>query len=237
MDTVALVENQIDDGQRLLTRLAEEGVDIRSACWGKPVDKHRWSLYIATPALEEKGLLGAYGEILPLLQSLGDVSITDSDIHLIGAKHPMVQAALTLRRRFPHKHPLPYPPIPSGSSLLGGIPLEGVYVYSLREVEVPVYGMVFRDTPGGAIHLGFEPHDPHAKLVVEGPGGRKEYPAVVGIDWVVAAPEGSKLERKPDGEPMLIWDFQGTRTASSANEVWSLANLGLHGFRFVREPT
>jgi len=24
---------------------------------------------------------------------------------------------------------------------------------------------------------------------------------------------------------------------SSANEVWSLANLGLHGFRFLREPT
>jgi hypothetical protein len=135
MDTVTLVENQIDDGQRLLTRLAEEGVDVRAACWGKPFDKHRWSLYIATPAVDEKGLLRAYGPVLRILRSLGDVSITDSDINLIGAKHPMAEAALAFRR-FPHKHPMPYPPTPSESSLLGGIPLEGVYYSGMKSAHM-----------------------------------------------------------------------------------------------------
>lgn len=236
MDTIPLVDNQIDDGQRLLTRLAREGFDVRAACWGKPVDEDCWSLYLATPVLDEKGMLGAYGELGRIMRPLGDMSITSADVKLIGAKHPMVQAALDLRRRFPHKHPMAYPPTPSPSSLLGGIPLEGVYVYPLREVEVTVYGLVFRGEPGGVLHLSLEPHNPHSTLTVESNGTRHVYRAETGIDWVVAAPEGAKLERDAAGDMVLVWNFQGNRTESSANEVWSLAHLGLHGFRFLREP-
>lgn len=35
----------------------------------------------------------------------------------------------------------------------------------------------------------------------------------------------------------LAWNFRGHRTRSDANTVWSFAQLGLNGFRFLREPT
>jgi hypothetical protein len=54
MDTVTLVGKQIDDGQRLLDRLGEEGIVVRAACWVKPVEEDRWSLYIATPLMVRK---------------------------------------------------------------------------------------------------------------------------------------------------------------------------------------
>jgi hypothetical protein len=111
-----------------------------------------------------------------------------------------------------------------------------VYVYPLGKTQVTIYGMVFRGEPGGALHLSFEPHNPHGKLLVESDRKRNEYPAETGIDWVVAAPEGATLERDGRGLMELAWDFRGNRTRSSANEVWSLANLGLHGFRFLRQP-
>ena len=37
-------------------------------------------------------------------------------------------------------------------------------------------------------------------------------------------------------DPGVAWDLHGNRVRSSANEVWSLANLNLYGFRFLREP-
>jgi len=232
MDTVTLVENQIDAGQRLLDLLGEKGVVVRAACWVKPVEEDRWSLYIATPSVEEKGKLEAYRQVTPVLRSLGDEWLTSSDVTLVGEKHPLVKDALDILRRFPHQTPIRSP-----RSLVGGIPVEDVYVYPLGKTQVTVYGLIFRGEPSGALHLSLEPHDPHSTLTVESIGKRNVYPAETGIDWVVAAPERATLERDEIGRMVLAWNnLHGNRMQSSANEVWSLAKLGLHGFRFLREP-
>jgi hypothetical protein len=107
MDAVTLVENQIEDGQWLIDQFDKEGIVVRAACWVKPVDEDRWSLYIATPSMEEKGPLAAYGQIIPALQSLGDDWITGSDVMLVGEKHPLVRDALDILRRFPHSDSVP----------------------------------------------------------------------------------------------------------------------------------
>lgn len=231
MDTVTLVENQTDDGQRLLDRLREKEFVVRAACWVKPVEEDRWSLWIATPAVDEKGTLAAYRQLVDVLRSLGDSWITSSDIKLVGEKHPVVQDALDILRRFPHRMPTQSP-----RPLFGGIPVEAVYVYPLGKVNVTIYGLVFRGEPSGALHLSLEPHNPHSSLEVGRGEKRNKYLAETGIDWVVAAPEGAKLERNEIGLMELAWDLRGNRVRSSANEIWSLAKLGLHGFRFLREP-
>jgi hypothetical protein len=232
MDTSTLVENQIDDGQRLLDRLGEEGIAVRAACWVKPVDEDRWSLYIAVPAVDEKGPVEAYRQVYRVLQSLTDVGITDSDIKLIGEKHPIAQDVLDILGRFPGRTPT-RPRWP----LLGGIPVEDCYVYPPgKKVQVTIYGLVFPGEPSGALHLSFEPHNPQSTLEVKSEGNSKVYQAETGIDWVVAAPWGATLEQDGNGQRVLTWDLHGNRVQSSANEVWSLAKLGLHGFRFLREP-
>jgi hypothetical protein len=232
MDTVALVENQIDAGQYLLDRLQEEGLVVRAACWVKPVNEDRWTLYIATPSVDEKGTLETYRQISPALRSLGDSWITGSDVTVVGEKHPLVPYARDILRRYPHKTPI-RSPFPLG----GGIYAEEVYVYPLGKTPVTIYGLIFRGEPGGALHLSFEPHNPNSSLTVESMGKRIEYPAQVGLDSVVAAPGGAVLERDETGEMMLAWDHHGNRIRSGANEVWSLAKLGLHGFRFCRETS
>jgi hypothetical protein len=78
MDTVTLVEAQIEDGQRLLDRLVEEGLVVRAACWVKPVEEDRWSLYIATPVVDEKGAAPAYRQVYRVLRSLGCLSPTST---------------------------------------------------------------------------------------------------------------------------------------------------------------
>jgi hypothetical protein len=223
--------NQIESGRSLLTQLKKEGFVVRAACWVKPFDEDRWTLYIATPSVDEKGTLEAYRKLIQVLRSVGDGWLTSSDVTLVSGEHPIVKDALDIKRRFPHDEAIRSP-----RSLLGGISVEDVFVYPPGEVEVTVYGLVYRGEPSGCLHLSLEPHDPHSTLAVESMGNRKEYPGETGIDWLVAAPEGATLERDDIGRMVLAWNLHGNRTQSSANEVWSLAKLRLHGFRFLREP-
>jgi hypothetical protein len=228
MDTVALVEYQIDDGQRLLDRLDEKGIVVRAACWVKPVQEDRWSLYIATPSVDENGTLQAYRQLNGVLRSLGDDWVSSSEVVLVGEKHPLVPDALDILRRFPHRRPIQSP-----RSLLGGIPVEDVFVYPTGKTPVTIYSLVFQGDPGGVVHLSLEPHNPHSKKIVENKGQRNEYIAQTGIEGVVAAPPGAKLKRDQTGQMLLVWDdLHGKRVHSSANEVWTLAKLELHGFRF-----
>jgi hypothetical protein len=231
VDTTTLVEDQIDVGQRLLDRLEEEGFIVSVAAWVKPTDEDQWSLYIATPALDQNGTRTPYNQVIDVLQSLRTALLTGSYIKLVSEKAPIVQELLDILRRYPHRRAIPSP-----RSTLGGTPVDEVYVYARGKVEVTVYGMVFREEPASALHLSLEPHNPHSKLTVESGGQRHEYPAETGIDWVVAAPEGATLERDELNRLALAWDLYGHAMRSSANEVWSLANLREHGFRFLHEP-
>jgi hypothetical protein len=221
-----LVENQIDDGRKLLDRLAEAGFVVRAACWLKPVEVDRWSLYIATPAVDEKGPLKAYGQVIPVLESLGDEWITSSDVTLVGAKHPIVKEALDILRRYPHRTPIRPP-----RSVLGGIPIEEVYVYPLGKTEVTIYHMAFPGAPVWPALLAFDPFPSEGGVWLEEEMRHRGKP---GIECVVAAPQGARLERNEMGERVLTWDRHGKPMQSSAKEVWSLANLGLYGFRFLR---
>jgi hypothetical protein len=233
MDTITLVENQIEEGQRLLGLLEEEGIPVRAACWAKPIAKDRWILYIATPIWDEKGPLDAYGQLTSALRSFEYGWLTSSDVTLVSEKHPIVKDAREILQRYPH-----WTKVKPPRSMLGGIPVDGeVYVYPLGKVKVTIYGMTFREEPNAALHLSFDPHNPKTKLVVERDGKDNEYPAKTGIDWTVAAPEGSTLEPSESGLRMLVWNRNGTRRRSTANEVWSFAKLGLHGFRFLSQPS
>jgi hypothetical protein len=233
MDSDTLVDNQIEEGQRLLALLREQGIVVRAACWVKSIDTDRWVLYIATPSVDEKGPLEAYRQLTPTLRSLDTGWLTSSDVTLVGEKHLIVRDAVEILQRFPHWTKI-RPPRP----LFGGIPgVDKVFVYPLGEVKVTIYGMTFREEPSGCLHLSFEPHNPRSALVVESDKGSNKYRAETGIDWVVAAPEGSTLERNEFGQLVLAWDRNGRRRKARPNEVWSFAKSGLHGFRFLSQPS
>jgi hypothetical protein len=229
VDTVTLVENQIDDGERLVEQFVADGGSVTAAFWVKTAEEGQWFLYIATDAVDRDGPAAAYRAVYASLQKLPDLWVGMSEITLVGRDNPITKSVLTLLTRHPSRLPARF-----GRETLGNVSAEEVYIYPRKPVKVTIYGLVFRGDPSSALHLSFEPHNPHSKLTVD----CREYQAETGIDWVVAAPEGSVLERDKDGtgQKKLAWNLYGNPRLSDANEVWSLAKLGLHGFRFLREP-
>jgi hypothetical protein len=136
MDTIALVENQIDDGQRLLDHLSLDGVIVRAACWVKPADEDRWSLCLVTPIVDDNGPTAAYGQVLRVLRSLGPAWLTDSDIKLLGEKQPFGRDLIQLMRGFSGRVPARL-----HQMFLGNMAIEEVYVYPpSRPMEILAKG-------------------------------------------------------------------------------------------------
>lgn len=231
MDSATLVEEFINDGQRLLDELRRHEFNVRAACWVKPVDEDRRTLYVATSLVDEQGLKDAYRRFLEVFRSVQGIQFTTSEVNLIGAKDPITRDLLEFISNS-------Y----GGSSSfyrrdsLGNLFVDEVFVYSPNPFTVTIYGMIFVGDPSRLAHLSLEPHDPTTRFIVGSGSDSREYPARTGVDWTVAAPEGSALERNEFGLMSLAWNFRGQRTRSLANEVWSFAKLQLNGFRFIDEP-
>lgn len=124
MDTITLVNELVDDGQRLIDRLNEEDIPTVIACWVKPVEEDRWSLCIATPLVDERGAAKAYREVYRVLRSLGNSLVTDSDINLVGPNDPITRDVLEIKERFRGSLPTR-----SRRPQLGTLAVEETYVY------------------------------------------------------------------------------------------------------------
>src|SRR5215471_13244978 len=98
MDTVSLVDAQIDEGQRLLDRLRQTGFEVRAAGWLKPVEEDRWSLYISTPVVDERGATAGYRQVLGALRSMGSEWIDSSNVSLVGMNPPVARDLLDARQ-------------------------------------------------------------------------------------------------------------------------------------------
>ena len=70
MDSDALVEEQIEDGRKLIGLLKLKGIDVTAAAWVKSGERDTWSLYIATEEVDKNGSLAAYHKILGVLRSM-----------------------------------------------------------------------------------------------------------------------------------------------------------------------
>jgi len=134
VDTITLVDELIEDGQRLIDSLLGDRIPVRIACWVKPVEEDRWSLFIGTPLIDQKGAAQAYREVYRVLRGLGPTWVTDSDVKLIGESHPITKEILEIRQRFPGKGAAR-----SRRPTLGGIPIEEIYVYPLIAQSSPLF--------------------------------------------------------------------------------------------------
>ncbi len=91
MDSIPLVESQIDDGQRLLDQFEHDGFEYTVACWVKPSDEDLWSLYVVSPVVDRLGVAVAYGEAHRSLRALGEAWVTYSNLKLLGEHHPIAK--------------------------------------------------------------------------------------------------------------------------------------------------
>jgi hypothetical protein len=124
MDTYEVVDFQIDSGHRLITRLVQDWFEVTAAFWMRTAEEGYWSLYIATPLVEQKGLAEAYGLLQASIQQLQGIPLSLSDVKLVGVENPITKDVLRILSRQPGRLPTRY-----GGRQLGNITVEGAYIY------------------------------------------------------------------------------------------------------------
>ena len=63
MDSRSLVNEQTDDGERLIRELRKK-VEVTAAFWLNPSEEGKWRLYIASPVIDEGNYDVPYKEVL-----------------------------------------------------------------------------------------------------------------------------------------------------------------------------
>jgi hypothetical protein len=124
MDQITLVDRRIADGLKLVLQLAQDGFDFTAAFWLRPVDDNWWHLYVASKLVEEQDPAVAYRKVQASLRQLTGITISLSDVKLIGASDPLSHDILKIR-----KHCTGVAPIRFGGARLGDMFVEEALIY------------------------------------------------------------------------------------------------------------
>jgi hypothetical protein len=125
MDQAPLVEAQFNDAQKLLDRLAEAGIAL-GAAWVKESDAWQWYLYLVTPLVgEDGGTRSAYGQVLEVFRAVPlPFALDPFQLKVVGPSEPVGKAILNAQRGHPGRGPIPY-----GGFSLGGLSIDGAFIY------------------------------------------------------------------------------------------------------------
>ncbi len=127
MDQETLVENQIGDGQKLAEELARAGIEVAAAFWLKAAEESPWYFYVVTPVVDEEGPVRAYRRTHTVIRRIAQPFWIDPfEVKLIGPADPLAQDVLAVQRRYRGRGPIRY-----AGKHLGGVSVEGAYLYPL----------------------------------------------------------------------------------------------------------
>jgi hypothetical protein len=126
MVQVALVREQIDDGQRLVAELLRQGFPVTAACWVKGSEDSQWYLYLVSSAVDDEGITKAYRRVHPVVRQMQQKAfwIDPFEVKLISPTDSLAEAVSVWLRRSAGKPPTRY-----GGTRLGELDIEGAYIY------------------------------------------------------------------------------------------------------------
>jgi len=127
MAQASLVEMQIKEGQRLIDRLAQEGVAVTAAAWVRESDSGDWYLYLATPLVGQDGATRpAYRRVNTVIREMlkEGFGMDPFAKKVIGPHDPIAKDIVANRGGRPGG-----PPTPFRGSRLGYLAVEEAYVY------------------------------------------------------------------------------------------------------------
>jgi hypothetical protein len=123
MDSHTLVNEQIDAAAELVERF-DKFMPVSAAFWLKLVDDESWSLYIAADRVKRDGVALGNREIVRICQNINSPYLDMFQVRLIPDDNPLARAVLDVHRRYPGKLPIRF-----GGKFLGGIAIDGAYLY------------------------------------------------------------------------------------------------------------
>jgi hypothetical protein len=124
MDTELLVDNQIEDGRRIVAQLVDAAIDVTVAFWIKTSDEGLWFLYIGSKLLDSTTTSDAYRRVYSCLSQIPDVAVGLSEIKLVNPTSPIARDAIAIRDRRPARLPTRY-----HGNHLGNVSIEEAYIY------------------------------------------------------------------------------------------------------------
>jgi hypothetical protein len=125
MDSEPLVSEQIDAGAKFLAEFGKYA-PVLAAFWVKHSDDSHWSLYVASDQINDDNYGLAYGEVLRLTTQPPAVPLDPFLVTVVGADDPLAQAVLELMKKHTGRSP-----IRANGRSLGGLSIDGVYVYPM----------------------------------------------------------------------------------------------------------
>ena len=126
MDQATLVEHQIDDVTRLVDQLRQDGFDVKAAFWLYTSEADQWFLYIASDAVNQKGITEAYKAVGRAMRQLPDLQIDPFQVKLVAR---MTRSRRRSSTSFPSN--MPGCRRGSGRSNLGEVYIENAYIYHI----------------------------------------------------------------------------------------------------------
>lgn len=124
MDTDTLVTERIESGQLLVDALRNSRFDVTAAFWVQTSEDELWHMYIATSLVENEGLAAAYRQLHPVLRSIPNSWVLESNVRLIGRTSPIAQAVLKFKSNWPAMMP-----VRSKARQLGNLVIDELYIY------------------------------------------------------------------------------------------------------------
>jgi hypothetical protein len=125
VDAVSLVTVQVDDGRKLIERLARDGFPVSAAGWLKEAEGGSWYLYLVSPAVDVDGIKKGYRRVHTAIRSMTPPFWIDPfDVKLVGPAESVGEAILDLQRRSGGTQAIRY-----GGANLGNIRIDEAYLY------------------------------------------------------------------------------------------------------------
>lgn len=104
MGSYSLVDEQLEAGRQFLAALRAANVPLEIVFWHRPEEAAPWTFCIATPLVEQDGLLAAAKAVIAVRRSFGpDFVIGPNDVNIIKGGHPLAKALLTSYDRLPKR--------------------------------------------------------------------------------------------------------------------------------------
>lgn len=124
MDTELLVDNRIEEGQKLVAELAIAGFEVSVAFWVKVADEGLWFLYVGSTSVEPSKIGDAYRTVYACLSKIPDSWVGMSEVKLIQADNPIAKDAIAIRDRQPGRML-----VRLQGMRLGNLSIEDAYIY------------------------------------------------------------------------------------------------------------
>jgi hypothetical protein len=129
MDTDTLVENVIDDGQRLVEDFLLHGFEVAAAFWLKASEDGKWYFYVVSPVVDAEGIAKAYRLLHSVVRAMTYATKIDPlKIKLIGANNPIAKDVMAIHGRAPGPGGSP---VRWGGKQLGNVTIDEAYLYPL----------------------------------------------------------------------------------------------------------